>query len=145
MNKSTENKHGVFRSKWFLELIALCISIVGPWMDRLGELGLISSYFRPQIEWIALILSAAVFLTTLGRFRGVPALAPKKRCCIISLVILILSIVACLFLSSTLGVTFDPGKVWTEMLWLIWQAFYCSAAGSLAGLLAVLGLLLAKN
>lgn len=121
-----------------LEVLSGALSAVAPWIDKLLSLNLLGNYYRPHADILATFLALCAFLWRYFTFHKVKAARPKRIWAGCSFAVLVVSCLACLWISMNLGVTFNPDPGWLEAWRLAWCGLYVIAAMSLAVMLASL-------
>jgi hypothetical protein len=120
-----------FFAKWQTWGLASFATVIGPWQEKLTNIGLVSNFFQPALNIVASIIGPLVCLTSFAALSTCSRARQQKIGLAFFIAFLIL-IVSCLTLRHGIGLIWFPEGGAQMAVWVGWWIIYL-------GLFAALG------
>src|SRR5689334_13625884 len=120
-----------FFAKWQAWGLASFATVIGPWQEKLTNIGLVSNFFQPALNIVASIIGPLVCLTSFAAL-STCSRARQQKIGIAFFFVFVILIVSCLTLRHGIGLIWFPEGGAQMAVWVAWWAIYL-------GLFAALG------
>jgi hypothetical protein len=120
-----------FFAKWQTWGLASFATVIGPWQEKLTNIGLVSNFFQPALNIVASIIGPLVCLTSFAAL-STCSRARQQRIGIAFFFVFVILIISCLTLRHGVGLIWFPEGGAQMAVWVAWWVIYL-------GLFAALG------
>ncbi|QYD67523.1 hypothetical protein KZJ38_14310 [Paraburkholderia edwinii] len=120
-----------FFAKWQAWGLASFATVIGPWQEKLTNIGLVSNFFQPALNIVASIIGPLVCLTSFAAL-STCSRARQQKIGIAFFFVFVILIVSCLTLRHGIGLIWFPEGGAQMAVWVALWAIYL-------GLFAALG------
>jgi hypothetical protein len=120
-----------FFAKWQTWGLASFATVIGPWQEKLTNIGLVSNFFQPALNIVASIIGPLVCLTSFAAL-STCSRARQQKIGIAFFFVFVILIVSCLTLRHGIGLIWFPEGGTQMAVWVAWWVIYL-------GLFAALG------
>jgi hypothetical protein len=125
---------------WGSITVGAVLGAIGPWLQALLKLKLISDYFQPWVNAAASVFAALAFVVAFAYLRKADE-ERLRRILKVSFIVLLISAAICLGIRMTLGDVFAFGRLGTKLTWFFWIVAYIAVFVNLALTLCIVGFL----
>jgi small-conductance mechanosensitive channel len=126
-----------FFAKWHAWGLASFATVIGPWQEKLTNIGLVSNFFQPALNIVASIIGPLVCLTSFAAL-STCSRARQQKIGIVFFIVFLVLIILCLTLRHGIGLFWFPEGSLQMAVWVAWWIIYL-------GLFAALGVAIVSS